>query len=81
MNVDAIDPIGFDRVRTNLVSILQAGFEQIESAGFNNDEAMKEDWEQYKAEVEEFFKSAKPDDPQFREKLREMTTKFAKGTN
>jgi len=42
---------------------------------------MQRDWEQYKSEVEAFFRNAKPDDPRFREKLREMTTKFAKGTN
>lgn len=77
----ALSEAAFDRVRTNLVGILQQGFQQIESAGFDNDERMQEDWEAYKAEVEEFFRSAKPDDPLFREKLREMTTKFAKGTN
>ena len=42
---------------------------------------MQKDWEEYKQEVEEFFRTAKPDDPRFREKLREMTCKFAKGTN
>jgi len=35
----------------------------------------------YKLEVESFFATASPDDPRFREKLREMTMRFAKGTN
>ena len=42
---------------------------------------MEDDWNKYKLEVEDFFRNASPNDPRFREKLREMTTKFAKGTN
>ena len=77
----AEDPSVAERVRDNLVSILNQGFEQIESSGFSQDPQMKEDWKNYKKEVEELFRSASPNDPLFRQKLREMTEKFARGTN
>ena len=76
----AVASAPFSRVRDNLIGVLQQGFEQIESAGFDSQE-MEDDWNKYKIEVEDFFRNASPNDPRFTEKLREMTTKFAKGTN
>ena len=70
----------FQGVRNNICDILKSGFEQIEGAGFADPE-MEEDWKTYKLEVETFFQNARPDDPLFRSKLREMTERFARGTN
>ena len=44
-------PQTFQRVRENLCNILQQGFEQIESAGFDNDAQMEEDWKNVSALV------------------------------
>ena len=44
-------PQTFQRVRGNLIDILQQGFEQIESAGFNNDAQLEEDWKNVSALV------------------------------
>ncbi|QDZ26057.1 hypothetical protein HOP50_20g86080 [Chloropicon primus] len=80
MRALAEDEQGMERVRANICEqILQKGFEQIEATGFENDPEMERDWKEYKAEVEAFFRSASPDDPLFRQKLREMTARFARG--
>ena len=44
-------PQTFQRVRQNLIGVLQQGFEQIESAGFDNDAQMEEDWKNVSALV------------------------------
>ena len=73
------DVADFDKVRDNLVDILKEGFGQIESAGFDGDTKLQQDWDQYKNEIEAFFRNQAPDDPDFRKKLSEMTARFAQG--
>jgi len=62
-----------DAIQGRVLDKLRTGFSAIEEMGFGDNAQFKEEWEEHKARVEQFFKDNHPSDPGFEEARKALS--------
>eukprot|EP00241_Pyramimonas_parkeae_P008447 CAMPEP_0114248332 /NCGR_PEP_ID=MMETSP0058-20121206/13516_1 /TAXON_ID=36894 /ORGANISM="Pyramimonas parkeae, CCMP726" /LENGTH=100 /DNA_ID=CAMNT_0001361731 /DNA_START=428 /DNA_END=730 /DNA_ORIENTATION=+ len=60
-------------IRGRIVGKLRDGFAAIEEMGFDGNSQFQQEWEEHKAQVEDFFKNHHPSEPGFQEARRALS--------